>query len=157
MTSGRFTPAAATLINTSPGPGTGIGRSARRSTSGPPNRLISTTRIDQNSCCRQMCSLQRFLTTALVLLQPAWQPRRRQRRKLSPLLTRRLVASRAPLNVRTHEVFAQVVVDDVTTILVEKLDALLGPRVRHHRVLLQPVNGGRGVNLPVQVAPRGFV
>src|SRR5690349_14068244 len=36
MTSGRFTPAAATAISTSPGPATGTGRDAARSTSGPP-------------------------------------------------------------------------------------------------------------------------
>src|SRR4051812_35705975 len=36
MTSGRFTPAAATRISTSPAPGCGTGRSTGCSTSGPP-------------------------------------------------------------------------------------------------------------------------
>src|SRR5665213_4078664 len=35
-------PEAATRISTSPGPATGIGRSVRCSTSGPPGRTIST-------------------------------------------------------------------------------------------------------------------
>src|SRR5687768_11814523 len=40
-TSGRLTPAAATLTSTSPGPGCGTGRSTRRSASGPPGAAIS--------------------------------------------------------------------------------------------------------------------
>src|ERR1051325_3439846 len=41
MTSGRLTPAASTLINTSPGASSGLGRSAGTRTSGPPGLLIS--------------------------------------------------------------------------------------------------------------------
>ncbi len=41
ITSGRLTPAAATLISTSPAPGIGIGRVPGRSTSGPPGSVIS--------------------------------------------------------------------------------------------------------------------
>src|SRR6185437_1339696 len=40
-TSGRLTPAAATLISTSPGPGAGIGREVGRSASGGPGLAIS--------------------------------------------------------------------------------------------------------------------
>src|SRR5204862_2295027 len=43
--SGRFTPAAATLIRISFGFGVGTGRSAGVSTSGPPGLAISTARI----------------------------------------------------------------------------------------------------------------
>src|SRR6267378_2682613 len=44
-TSGRFTPAAATLTTISLGLGAGFGTSATRSTSGPPGWLISTARM----------------------------------------------------------------------------------------------------------------
>src|SRR5213082_357165 len=44
-TSGRFTPAAATLTTISFAWGAGFGTSARRSTSGPPGWLISTARM----------------------------------------------------------------------------------------------------------------
>src|SRR5437588_3899703 len=44
-TSGRFTPAAATLTRISFGFGAGLGNSAGFSTSGPPGRLISTARM----------------------------------------------------------------------------------------------------------------
>src|SRR5882724_11809788 len=43
--SGRFTPAAATLISTSPAAGTGVGRSAATRTSGPPGSRISIASI----------------------------------------------------------------------------------------------------------------
>ncbi|BBB11044.1 hypothetical protein SPYCA_0302 [Sphingopyxis sp. FD7] len=41
-TSGRFTPAAATRISTSPAPGCGTGRVAGRNISGPPGALMAT-------------------------------------------------------------------------------------------------------------------
>src|SRR4051812_11602865 len=41
MTSGRFTPAAATLTSTSPLPGAGTGRSSGTNTSGPPARRMA--------------------------------------------------------------------------------------------------------------------
>ena len=41
MTSGRLTPAAATVTSTSPAPGTGTGRSSGTSTSGPPGARIA--------------------------------------------------------------------------------------------------------------------
>src|SRR5436305_3901437 len=43
--SGRLTPAAVTRTRTSPTLGRGTGRSARRSTSGPPNSAISIARM----------------------------------------------------------------------------------------------------------------
>src|SRR4051812_7504728 len=46
MMSGRLTPAAVTRTRTSPGRGAGTGRSATRSTSGPPGSAISITRMD---------------------------------------------------------------------------------------------------------------
>src|SRR6185436_3116292 len=45
MTSGRLTPAAATLIRTSPTPAAGLGRSVSLRTSGEPGLEISTVRI----------------------------------------------------------------------------------------------------------------
>src|SRR5438105_13947517 len=45
-TSGRLTPAAATLMRISSGFGAGRGRSADSRTSGPPGLLISTARIE---------------------------------------------------------------------------------------------------------------
>src|ERR1700758_5587357 len=45
MTSGRFTPAAATRTSTSFCPGSGVGRVASLSSSGPPGAAISTTVI----------------------------------------------------------------------------------------------------------------
>src|SRR5215831_7351826 len=45
MTSGRFTPAASTFINTSPRASSGLGRSTGTSTSGPPGLLISIASI----------------------------------------------------------------------------------------------------------------
>ncbi len=44
--SAKLSPALVTLIRASPGPGTGLGRSASRSTSGPPNSVIWIARID---------------------------------------------------------------------------------------------------------------
>ncbi len=41
ITSGRFTPAAATFTSTSRGPGAGTGRSCGTSTSGPPGERIA--------------------------------------------------------------------------------------------------------------------
>jgi hypothetical protein len=40
MTSGRFTPAAATLMRISPSPGAGTGRCSATSMSGPPGALM---------------------------------------------------------------------------------------------------------------------
>src|ERR1051326_3401100 len=48
MMSGRLTPAAATLMRTSPGAGAGVGRSAGVSASGPPGLLISITRMSSH-------------------------------------------------------------------------------------------------------------
>ena len=48
-TSGRLTPAAATSISTSHGPGSGRGRRAGRRTSGPPGCAISITFISDGS------------------------------------------------------------------------------------------------------------
>ena len=45
MTSARFTPAAATLISSSPEPTAGTPRSPMTSTSGSPGSVISITRI----------------------------------------------------------------------------------------------------------------
>src|SRR3989344_1925304 len=44
-TSGRLTPAAATRISTSPGPGRGTGRVSGTKTSGPPGALIAMARM----------------------------------------------------------------------------------------------------------------
>src|SRR5207244_4250750 len=49
MTSGRLTPAAATFTSTSPAAGTGRGRSAATSASGPPGALISMAYIATHS------------------------------------------------------------------------------------------------------------
>src|SRR3989442_7972086 len=53
ITSGRLTPAAATLINTSPDPGTGVGRSTGTRTSGSPGSRISIAIMPTflRSCC----------------------------------------------------------------------------------------------------------
>ena len=45
MVSARLTPAAATRINTSPAPGTGIGRDLTCSASAGPGSVISMTRM----------------------------------------------------------------------------------------------------------------
>ena len=64
-TSGRLTPAAATLIRTCPGPGFGTGSVFGFSTSGPPGALISTAVIVSG-------------TLAMAALQFASHRRRRQ-------------------------------------------------------------------------------
>src|SRR3954466_14558459 len=59
-TSGRLTPAAATLMRTSPGLGAGSGRSTGFSTSGPPGWLISTARIFEGRAMRSISLRGRF-------------------------------------------------------------------------------------------------
>src|SRR5271169_5895507 len=51
-TSGRLTPAAATLITTSPGRGSGMGTSAATRTSGPPGSRIMIVFISLSPCVR---------------------------------------------------------------------------------------------------------
>src|SRR3954471_21144415 len=59
-TSGRLTPAAATLMRTSPGLGAGSGRSTGFSTSGPPGWLISKARIFEGRAMRSISLRGRF-------------------------------------------------------------------------------------------------
>jgi hypothetical protein len=53
--SGRFTPAAWTLINAWPGPGIGIGRSQGFNTSGGPGWVISIARMMELSTGKLHC------------------------------------------------------------------------------------------------------
>ena len=113
-TSGRFTPAAATSISTSPAPGTGSGRSASSQDLGRPE-LRDLDAAHGCTCCS---------------LQPRRQPRRRQqRRELAPARAPASVAPGLLLDVGADQVLAEVVVDHVAAVLVDEPHALLGPRL----------------------------
>ena len=135
-TSGRLTPAAATSIRISPAAGTGSGRSASFRTSGGPDCVISTAlhfspdgrRGDDSSAANS-----------------------RQRR--AGVLSRPTLL----LDVGAHQVLAEVVVDHVAAVLLDELDALLGARLRVHRVLLEPRDRAGAIDLAVDVLARRLV
>src|SRR3954468_22841606 len=81
-TSGRLTPAAATLIRISPWPGVGTGRVSGNSTSGPPGLLMPITVICAGSFS-MICPCERpSISRRHLLSQPRfrWQPQARRRR-----------------------------------------------------------------------------
>ncbi len=131
-TSGRFTPAAATAMSTSPGAATGRGRSTRRRPSAGPGVPISTARIG-------------------LVPQVRGQSRRRQQPGEDSPPLRGIVAG-APLDVGPGHVLAEVVVDDVAAVGVEELHPLRRLRRRVHRVAHQPVGRPRRVHAAVEIA-----
>src|SRR6185503_4883744 len=116
---------AATRIKTSPGPGTGSGRSTTLSTSGGPGVEISTPRIVHPERRRQ-------------------SRRRNQPGELTPAI------GAARFDVGRNHVLPEVVVDDVAAVLVDEPHALLGPRARIETVLLVPVGRGLRVDRAIE-------
>src|SRR5215813_13843409 len=70
ITSGRLTPAAATLTRISPGPGAGSGRCSGTSTSGPPGARIATAVMVAGRLIAHPCDRPAADTRPC----PGWQP-----------------------------------------------------------------------------------
>src|SRR6186713_2438347 len=128
MRSGRFTPAAATLIRTSSTAATGSGRSTSFKTSGPPGCEISI---------------------AFISSQPRRQPgRREQIAKHLPAILRAVHRTAALLDVLAHQILAEVVVDHVAAVLVEEPGALFRAIFRRHGPALQVFHRSRAIDFP---------
>ena len=150
-TSGRFTPAAATRINTSPAPGTGSGRSTGLRTSGGPASRSRRRFIDQRTSIKSSDShraVSRRATRRQAARTTLPAPRERSRRRAASVASTYAATMSLP----------EVVVDHVAAVLVDEARRA-APRAAANTVpyLSSHVGGRCRVDLAVEVPPRRFV
>src|SRR5206468_72313 len=83
-----------------------------------------------------------------LLLQSAWQSRRREQlAKFAPTFLG--IGAASFLDVMTHHVFPEIVIDHVTPVTLDEFHSLVSASWFHHRVFLQPLHRSAFIDLAV--------